>query len=81
MHVRLGFVVFWILFEPVLCILALWFLWLCVIETRSLREGVDRRPRRPEDPKGRTRGPEASGGPGRLKRPIRFTPIRDLSTY
>ena len=70
----------------VLCILALWYLCLYVIATRSLR-GVDQRPGQPEDPEGlprhlddlggRTGGPE---DPGRLQRPIRFTPIYDLNT-
>ena len=49
----------WISFEPVLCILTLWPLYLYVITIRSWPGGVDRRPGRPEDPEGRTRKPEA----------------------
>ena len=49
----------WISFEPALCILALWPLYLYVIMIRSRRGGADRRPGRPEDPEGRTQRPEA----------------------
>ena len=57
----------WVSFEPVLCILALRPLYLRVITTRSLREGVDRRPGRPEDPEGLPRHPEDPEG--RTQRP------------
>ena len=40
---------FWILFEPVLCILAFWSLCLYIITIRSLREEADQRPGRLED--------------------------------
>ena len=80
----------WISLEPVLCILALWPLYLYVITTRSWRGGVDRRPGWPEDPEGLPRHPEDPEGrtgwledvrdQGRLRRPIRFTPVRDWIT-
>ena len=59
----------WISFEPFLCILALWPLYLYVIMTRSQREGADR--------EGHTGRPEDVRDRGSLRRPIRFTPIHD----
>ena len=77
----------WISFDPVLCNLALWPLYLYVITIRSCLGGVDRRPRRPEDleglprhpkdPEGRTGRLEDARDQGRPRRPIRFTPLRD----